>query len=356
MVYLILLFFCTTYMYGVHRYKVGYLVLFPPFLFYFLVSALQYNVGSDYPSYIYIYENPWVLDKYFNSGEYFFYYSNIFLNYFEFHPQSIFFVFSLFQSVFIFLFFHALNKRGAVLWIFVFIFFVVSNILQNQMNGIRQYAALTFFPLISMYVFDRRYIKAVFSIIISMMFHSSAVVFFVLIFLRLFLDLKEKSYFYVFILSIPFYFLVSKYTLNVLEYFDLRFLSYVESDYFVAGDYVTLLTKIYYLPAIFIFFYLFCSGENKCFVGCNDYFKFAILIFSCSYWSFLMSLDIAILSRVSSYFWFFVIFPLYFVAVYLSRRSSELLAIYLLYLFAPYASKVTFLAKNEFLYKSIIFN
>ncbi|MCW2257103.1 hypothetical protein M2263_003194 [Providencia alcalifaciens] len=54
MIYLGLCFFCTMYMYTIQRYRINFFVLLPPFIAYFLVSALQYNVGSDYFSYIYM--------------------------------------------------------------------------------------------------------------------------------------------------------------------------------------------------------------------------------------------------------------------------------------------------------------
>ncbi|EOE5321826.1 EpsG family protein [Providencia rettgeri] len=338
-------------MYTIQRYKTSFLILLPPFSVYFLVSSLQYNVGSDYFSYIYIYQNSWVMDKYFNSGEYFFYYSNLILNYFSAPPQSIFFVFSFIQSFFIFYFFKEIKKRGLSLWLLFFIFFTVTNILHNQMNGIRQYAALTLLPIISLFLYDKKYFKFFIFTLIAMSFHSTAIIFFGLVFFSLAKKYHFNRYFIVFIISIPFYLLVAKYTPIILDSLGLRFLSYIDSEYFDNGNYITIMTKIYYLPALLLFFYLYKKNTIQ-----NNYFSFTILIFSFTYWSFLMSLDIAILSRLSSYFWFFIIFPLYYIGVFLYQRSVASLGFYILYLAAPYVAKVTFLAKNEFIYNSIIFN
>ncbi|MCW2257102.1 glycosyltransferase involved in cell wall biosynthesis [Providencia alcalifaciens] len=187
-----------------------------------------------------------------------------------------------------------------------------------------------------------------------MSFHSSAIAFFSLIILFLLYKYHFRYYFITFLLSIPFYILVAKYTPFILENIGLRFSSYIDSDYFKQGDYITIITKIYYLPVLLLFFYLY--NKRKTTESIQNYFSFTILIFSCTYWLFLMSLDIAILSRVSNYFWFFIIFSLYYVGVYFSTRGVTILSLYLLYIFAPYCAKVTFLAKNEFIYRSIIFN
>jgi len=354
MIYLVLCFFCTLYMYSIQRYKTSFFILLPPFIAYFLLSSLQYNVGSDYFSYIYIYNNQWVLPKYSDSGEYFFYYSNIILKYLDLPDQSIFFVFSFVQSVFIFYYFKELKKTGILLWLMFFIFLTVTNTLHNQMNLLRQYAALTLFPLISIFAFEKKYLKFFISVLIAMSFHSTAIIFLSLIVFRFFNKVLFNKYFLIFILSIPFYFIISKYTFVVMDYMGLRFTSYIDSEYFEKGDYITLLAKVYYLPAILYFFFLY--GKRDVTKIQTDYFSFVILIFSCTYWSFLMSLDITILSRLFSYFWFFIVFPLYYVGVRLHRVSIYKLSFFILYIFIPYFAKVIFLAKNEFLYQSIIFN
>ncbi|MCU7999951.1 EpsG family protein [Shewanella sp. SM95] len=344
-------------MYSVQNYKASFIILLPPFILYFLISSLQYNVGSDYFSYIYIFENQWVLGRYFESGEYFFYYLNIFFKNFGFSGQSIFFAFSFLQSIFIFVYFNELKKKGFVLWLLFLIFFVVTNIYHNQMNGIRQYAALTLLPLLTIFLYERRFFYFGVLMALAMSFHSSSVIFIALIFIPFLYKRLYRCGFTIFILSIPFYFLIAKYTPVLLESLGLRFSSYIESDYFDAGSYITIITKVYYLPALLFFFYLYNKSiKASGFFYKDGYFSFLIFIFSCTYWSFLMSLDIAILSRISSYFWFFIVFPLYYVGIIFYRKGFVKFGLYVIYLIAPYLAKVTFLAKNEFLYKSIIFN
>lgn len=356
MVYIFVLIFCVAYFFSVQGYKINFLVLIPPFLIYFLVSALQYNVGSDYPSYTYIYNNQWVLERYFNTREYFFYYSNIILSYFKAPSQSIFFVFSFVQSLFIFIYLVILKRRGYSLWLFFLIFFTVTNIYNNQLNGIRQYASLTLLPILTILLFERKYIYFLLGCFIATTFHSSSIIFFAL-FTFIFLQKSLSKYnFLIFIVTMPIYLFVAKYTPLLLEMLDLKYASYIESEYFEAGNYLNVITKLYYSPAILLFFYIF-RKKKYTFIKDEGYFSFVIFIFSCTYWSFLMSMDIAILSRLSSYFWFFIIFPLYYVAIYFIRNGYKWAFIfYIIYIASPYIAKVTILAKNEFIYRSYIFN
>ncbi|PHM62369.1 hypothetical protein Xish_01571 [Xenorhabdus ishibashii] len=71
--YIFVLTFCTLYLYIIKKYKDNFILLLIPFLVYFLTAGLQYNIGSDYFSYINIYNNQWLIDKYYNSGEYIFF-------------------------------------------------------------------------------------------------------------------------------------------------------------------------------------------------------------------------------------------------------------------------------------------
>ncbi|HGS4462853.1 TPA: EpsG family protein [Vibrio metschnikovii] len=358
MIYVFVLIYCSLYFYAIQKNKVNFFILIPPFLIYFLIPALQYDIGSDYFSYIYIYENQWVLDRYFNSGEYFFYYANKFLGYMNAPSQSIFIVFSFFQSLFIFIYFLVLKKRGATLWFLFLLFFTVTGVYHNQLNGIRQYAALTLLPLLTIYLFERKFISYFLGCAIATMFHSSSMVFFLLpLFLLVDRVVSERYIFVFFLLSFPVYLLIGKYTHILLETFNLRYVSYIDSEYFVRGNYINVITKIYYIPALVLFYIVYPDNRINHIGFLNDkYFKFVVLIFSFTYWSFLMSLDIAILSRLASYFWFFIIFPLYYLACYIKKSNYFLFLIYIMYIILPYLAKVTFLAKNEYLYRSYIFN
>ena len=357
MIFLFVLFYCGIYFYFVDKYKMNVILLTPPFLVYFFISALQYNVGSDYMSYIFIYENQWVMDRYYNTREYFFYFTNIILNSLNLPPQAVFFVFSFVQSLFVFIYFSMFKKRGGVLWLFFIIFFCVTNIYHNQMNGIRQYSVIALVPLVSLLLFERKYVLLSVVFLLASTFHLSFFVLFLFIILYLIYLKFNVNYLFCFIVTLPIYIFLPKVVIPFLELFDMQYLSYIDTDYFKEGGGMVVLPKLYYLPVILLFYWV---NHKESFDSINErlapYFSFSIFIFSCSYWAILMSLDIALLSRVAIYFWFFIVFPIYNVCIYLYKNSIYFFYLVLFYILLPYLAKVTFLAKNEYLYKSFIFN
>ena len=73
--------------------------------------------------------------------------------------------------------------------------------------------------------------------------------------------------------------------------------------------------------------------------------------------SYLMDLTVGMYGRVFQLFYIFYIFPLYFIIEYYLRNKKFKIAVaILLYIVFPFILKVTVLAKDEYLYQSILFN
>ena len=226
------------------------------------------------------------------------------------------------------------------------------------MNGIRQYAALTLLPILTVFIFNKQYVRFFLMTLLAMSFHSSAVIFLCLIPLRFLYERLGRYCFIIFFISSFLYLWLPEYTAAILDFLGLRFSSYIDSSYFESGGYVYVITKLYYLPCFLLFFCIY-RRHNEFIANSwsSEYFFFVVFIFACTYWSFLMTLDAFILSRVASYFWFFIIFPIYYNYIFLVRRYNPAISlIYIGYVIVPYFVKVTFLAKNEFIYRSYIFN
>lgn len=353
MVFIFVLFFCTFYFYIIKNYTPSLIAYLPAFIVYFLMAGLQYNVGTDYPSYIYIYENPWTLDRYFNSGEFIFYYSNIIFNNLDLPAQFIFIFFAFIQSIFIFIYLKKLKKYHIIVWLFFILFITVTNIYNNQLNGIRQYAALTLLPLLTITLYEKRYKAYILGCLFAMTFHSTAIVFFALLFITPLSRLILRHPLLCFSLSLPLYLLLSQSVPFILEISNIKYSSYLGDDFFKPWDISIIITKLYYLPLIIYFFIIYDNKKKNQF----SYFNFCIAIFTVTFWSFTMGLDTPLLSRLASYFWFFLIFPLYYLLMNSVQynKTFEFLFIFA-YCTLPYLAKVTFLAKAEFLYQSYIFN
>lgn len=139
----------------------------------------------------------------------------------------------------------------------------------------------------------------------------------------------------------------------ILELTNIKYSSYLGDNFFQSRDISIIITKLYYLPLILYFFLRFNNKEENHF----SYINYCIAIFIITFWSFIMGLDISLLSRLASYFWFFTIFPLlYLLNNALERKNTFEFIFILIYCILPYLAKVTFLAKAEFLYQSYIFN
>ena len=357
MVFLFVLFFCLLHFYGIKKTRNGFLFFVPPFLMCFIFSALQFNVGSDYFSYKFIYDNPWVLGRYFNDGEYFFFYVNEILHYLDMNYQFIFVVFSFVQTLFIFVFFKRVRNYGFNLCLIFFIFFVVTNIYHNQMNGIRQYAAVCLFPFMALILYERKMVFYLLLCLFSLTLHSSSVVFFLFV-LSPFLITKSNKFFIIFVVTLPFYIIFPKIILILLNFLDVRYVSYIDSVYFEPKGFLSLVTKLYYLPIILYFYYIYDKSKEYIIISDSKrhLMDFFVFIFSLTYWSIVMMLDAAIFSRLSSYFWFFIIFPMYY-SIYYSYLKKPIFSFFIIfYLFVPYLLKVTVFAKNEYVYHSFIFN
>ncbi|PHM62370.1 hypothetical protein Xish_01572 [Xenorhabdus ishibashii] len=264
--------------------------------------------------------------------------------------QSIFLLFSFFQSIFIFHFLKRIGRMGFTLWIFFLIFFTVSNIYHNQLNGIRQYAALTLLPFLTLLIFEKKYISFLIGCIISMSFHLSAFIFFIFYPLRWFYLYLRRYNFILFLLCIPLYFYLTKLAPNIIDHISPNYSFYLKSKYAEPTELINILTKVYYLPLIFLFFFVYKEKNS-------NYFDFCIFIFSLTYWSFLMGMNIGLLSRISSYFWFFILFPNYYLIKYYQHRERKIESYcIILYCLIPYLLKVTIFAKNEYIYNSYLFN
>ncbi|QZN97970.1 hypothetical protein [Symbiopectobacterium purcellii] len=67
---------------------------------------------------------------------------------------------------------------------FFCVFYTVSNIYNNQLNGLRQYTALIIFPIITNFICERKNIKEIVLILFPMTFYLTAVLFFIAYSLR----------------------------------------------------------------------------------------------------------------------------------------------------------------------------
>lgn len=349
--FLVVLFYVAIYTALTERYSASLLIMMPAFLVYFLVAGLQYNVGTDYYSYVHIFDDEASHQYYYDRKEYLFSYLNSILNKINLPSQSVFLVISFIQSIFIFSYFKEIKGKGLIVSIFFIVFFCVSNIYNNQLNGLRQYVVIAALPLLTIYIGDGKYMKFLFLLIVSALFHNTAWFLLFLVPLYFFSMYIKKGLMALFFLSAPFYLFLGTALNKLVDVFLSGYAHYLQGEYAEQQTIFLFITKLYYLP-LFLFFFIFYKRSES---SVGKYFHFMVVTFSLTYWFFLLSLYLGIATRFYYYLVFFMIFPIYYLLHKSYKEGRVIFFVFILvYIVGPYVAKVTFLARAEFLYQSIL--
>lgn len=351
--FLFVLFYTTGYFALIEKYKASLLAMLPAFLVYFLVAGLQFNVGTDYFSYIDIYENEARHWFYFNRGEYLFFALNQGLNWLKLPSQSIFLAVSFVQAFLVFIYFKSIKKKGFILTLFFIAFICVTNIYNNQLNALRQYVVIAALPLLTILLYEKRFVRFFILLGLASFFHNTA--WFLLVLLPIYFLYKklDKSLLFLFLLSIVGYLLLGKFINELVVIFLPSYEHYLQGQYAEQHTLGLFITKLYYLPLIFYFYLIYKKSSSEF----GSYFHFMIFAFTLTFWFFLLALNLGIATRFYYYVLFFMVFPMYYLLHYNYLKGRVVSFVLVLgYIVLPYIAKVTFLAKNEFLYNSILWN
>lgn len=143
-----------------------WLMLCIAFLLVFIPSAIRYDIGTDYLSYLSIYESGSYIN--YQLKEPAFYFINWFLDSIGAHFQWL---FAVFAFIFTAVAFKAYPRKNA--WLLHFLFF--SMLWFFSFNGIRQAIALSWCMLALFYYFDKRYGYFVILTLMGSFFHQSAI-------------------------------------------------------------------------------------------------------------------------------------------------------------------------------------
>lgn len=360
MIYLFILLFSIINIYAAERlipaYKrIAFFVAVSPALFVLIIfPSIQFGVGTDYYTYVDIYE--WEFDqleRFFIRGEYVFYYIFKSIIDFKLGSQSIFIIASIFNMIMLMLFLTVLRKYGYSAWVLFFIFFVVTNIYHNQMNGIRQYMGLMIFPVLYIALLEKKYLIYFFLAIGATLFHKTAFISVLILPALLILRFPKNIKLALFVI-IPFILIfVKSLVVYFVDNYFVAYSHYLTSSYGTGLDFSSLLTKLYYLPIFVYFWYLYLKDPHT---SSLKGMEFGIAIWLLTYWIIILYLDFGFAYRISVYFIIFYLFPIYYVwkRMLFQGKLIELLLI-ILYLIFPYFLKVIFFPQGVFMYKSIFF-
>ncbi|WP_137222139.1 EpsG family protein [Shewanella sp. MEBiC00475] len=362
--YLIVLIFSTFYLYLLDKNKfTNYLAfnvaIFPMCVVFFFVPAMQYDVGTDYFSYVEMYKYGYNVDLYYKKGEFVFHYLLVFLRSFSLGEQSIFVTVSIVNTFSFSAILYLLKKNGFKIWLVFFLFFCVTGIYHNQMNGLRQYIAIYLLPLSILLFYSHKYILAVSTSLFAVFSHFSYAITFIIYFLKVLLP-KPVVILALFILSFVFYlFVLPMFLPMVVGKLFPVYIPYFESVHAAQANFVSVATKVYYIPIYIMFFYYYFKDtkNNILYTFSGKSFGFFILIWSATFWIFLSAIKFGFLGRVNQYFIFFYIFPMYYV-LHREMLKHKFYNVFFLicYIAIPYVLKVTVFSTAEYNYKSIFFN
>jgi hypothetical protein len=362
--YLLVLTFSTLYLYLLDKYKfTNYLAfniaIFPMCVVFFFVPAMQYNVGTDYFSYVEMYKYGYNVELYYRKGEFVFHYLLVFLRSISLGEQSIFITVSIINTFSFSAILYLLKKSGFKIWLIFILFFCVTGIYHNQMNGLRQYIAIYLLPLSILLFYSHKYILALSASLFALFSHFSYIITLTIYFLKVLLP-KPAVILTLFILSLVFYLFVLPIFLPIVvgKLFPV-YIPYFESVHAVHANFVSIATKVYYVPIYIMFFYYYFKDtkSNIAYEFSGRTFGFFILIWSATFWIFLSAIKFGFLGRVNQYFIIFYIFPMYYVLhrEIIKQRGYNVFLL-ICYIAIPYILKVTAFSTAEYDYKSILFN
>lgn len=268
------------------------------FLIMLILSGCRgFNVGKDTPMYVRYFQSVngiFNISSYTGRFEYFYRIYNCLIAQFFDSAHAL-----LFISTFItlLLFYVTCFKKSHVPW-YSILMFVFLMYYYNSMNLLRQYIAMMICCIAYQYLAEKKYIKYILTTFIAVLFHSSASVTFVLIFLTKLKINKKRRIIYIATAIIGA--LCFNKFLYVLIKILPKYASYITSDYYQENQMGIIFKIFMWLLMFFLVDYMFFrarDGEEN--LGWNkiEYFC-ALLAISIT----IMALNGAILERMSYYF------------------------------------------------------
>lgn len=330
------------------RYSYSVSIGFCIFLWTCLIGG-QYNVGTDYESYYWIFTNTDALELYYRKGEYLFYYIVYSLNYIGISGQQIFIVIAFFYSVMLFKVLSYIDKRNTLLFILLYI--TVSTVFHNQMNGIRQYMAVYLITLQMIFLLKKNYLISTLLLFASYFIHNSCLLFVFLIPVMLLMIYKVRSPKLI-ILILLVSSLVSLFSfedkIKDLIYLSPEYRHYVESDYLSDMSLKGKITKLIFVP-IYVYAILTVYKSNQL----NEYESKLFLLGIYSFIFRTLFLVTSVTNRLGYYFLILSIFPLFFLLRYLKVEQRKRIFIIISYFFIlQYLVKVLLFPVGEYSYDS----
>lgn len=329
----------------------GELFLYTPLILLWLfICGGQYAVGTDYFSYLNIF-NGEKLDYYSQNGEIAFFYLVKICNILHISGQAIYFI--IYSICFYCLFWIICKSRLRYSYCFILLFITVSSLFNNQLNIVRQALTVYIGTCAVLLIFENKKIPAVLLIILSTLFHVSSIIYCVfLIPKKIILNINKAGLLLTIILGIVLSFCSFSGILSwITEYLPPTYAWYIIDDSLGEVSLINSLTKYIFVP----FYFLAVINYKRLYLNpINElWFKWGIVGFAFK----IAVLNIGLINRLSLGFLIISLFPLYFYIKYLiSKKEYVMFSIIFSLLILLYSLKVIVFPIKEYDYHSFFFN
>ncbi|ENM5843899.1 EpsG family protein, partial [Vibrio mimicus] len=188
--------------------------------------------------------------RFYEANEFLYYFAFEFFRDMSFGAQAI-FVFSAVINAFLtVLILFRLKDLSFNLTIFAFVFFCVSGIYHNQMNGLRQFTAVLSVILCSLYLHSSSF-KTMLSAFLASLSHTSSLLVLPTLLVSK-LNITKRKLIFIFVFSFPLYFfllpLFFDYLLSLIGGVYIKYVEFERDVGLLAS-----LTKLYYVPFFVLF-------------------------------------------------------------------------------------------------------
>lgn len=329
--------------------KLAVVLFFPVIGIWLMVSGGQKDVGTDYSAYIEIFKGI-DLDRYFAKGEYLFYYLVVGLNRLGLSGQILFYVFYGLNFWFLILIGRRIQVRS--LFIFILLYFTVSNLFNNQLNGLRQTTAIYIGTYATILLLEHQRFRFLVWVLVATLIHFSAilfVVFYVFHLLRKFSFRKYKLWLLgSFIAGLCFRIEWLNYFIG--DYLPVSYMAYLQGNDIEQKGLLVKLSKYIFIPLYWLSLKLI---REKRITG------FSLMLYNIGFFSFcfrLILINVSIVSRITDLYILLSVFPLFYYLedLYLRRKPYSFL-FWCGSLVVFYFLKTVVFPSAEYLYQSIYF-
>lgn len=345
--------FSVLYSFYLRNKKFNFIIFLPILLLWTFIIGFQYCVGTDYSSYLKIYNTNKVMMYYFKK-EILFYYFIIFLRKFFSNGQVLFIAVGILYNSLLYFSLKRLCSLKYILnknmYIWIFLFLCFGTTFYNQMNGVRNYIAVYFFFLGWTYLIEKKYIKYLIFIFLGTGFHRTCFFLIAFLFLEKFFikkSIKTSRYLIILLLGTALLLLLplNHYVEEYVKIFFPMYCHYLLNSSFVESmPLLNIVSRLIWFPFYYLSIKVYKKTNNK------------LIIWGVfGYCTILLSAKMFLLNRVTYYTGLLSIFPIYYLIIDKIKEKKYILLFFLIGLIVILIVVKLLILGREYEYNSYIF-